>query len=266
MEADKQYHISSLINRIDKGSALDTAAMLQDYLEYVRIKLDASITSWVCAYRGKYVDEVWKAELFDGWKIMDNIVHTDCNQDLVKFQEEYFQKARTHGVDPLTMHALQQAGKTRTHRYVEVFSSYQEWQEHWVNRDFILDQNIGERMLGIFTLDEEAESYIVIERPPGDRPFSQADEDILMYCLIEFPRLHYWLFLERGLLKINKRPNSPRQRELIPLILSGMPEKQIADTLELSKTTIHGYIQDIYRNYDVRSRYELMSLWLADFS
>lgn len=264
MPADnRQHQLSSLICRIDKGSALDTASILQDYLEYVRIMLDASRTLWVCAYRGRYVDEVWKADLLDGWKVMDQTVQMASTFDYEARRNAYFQQARTQGVDPLLRHALQQAGKTRTHRYVDVVSSKREWQEQWVSRDFNAELGIGERMLGIYTLDEEAESYLLVDRPPEGKPFSQADEDTLMRCLTEFPRLHYWLFLERGLLKINKRPNSPRQRELIPLILSGMPEKQIADTLGLSTTTVHGYIRELYRNYSVRSRGELMFLWLA---
>jgi len=119
-------------------------------------------------------------------------------------------------------------------------------------------------MLGVFNLDAEAESYLVIDRSPFDEDFSRQDEDELYRCLIEFPRVHYWLFLERGLLLRNKRPCSPRHRQMIPLLLSGKAEKDIASELGLTLGTIHSYVVEIYRNFGVKSRAELSSLWISE--
>lgn len=262
MHNNTPHNISKLINRIHAGSMLDTYAMLDNYLEYVRQKLDASIVSWVCAYHGKYVDEVWKAELLDGWKVMDLALPKASGIDRETAKENYFQVAKTQGVSLFTQLALQQTGNTRTHRYVDVVATEHEKANHRLKSEYMASQNVEDRMLGIYHLDAEAESYLIVDRPPGAEAFSKAEEDILMNCLIEFPRLHYWLFLERGLLQNIKRPNSPRQKELIPLLLSGIPEKQMADKLGLSQSTVHGYILDIYRNYSVRSRAELNNLWI----
>lgn len=58
------------------------------------------------------------------------------------------------------------------------------------------------------------------------------------------------------------RQLSPRLRETLDHLLSGAPEKRIAQTLGLSQHTLHGYVKSIYAHFDVSSRAELMSRWV----
>ena len=51
---------------------------------------------------------------------------------------------------------------------------------------------------------------------------------------------------------------SKAQRRVFDLILKGLGEKQIAEQLHLSPTTIHNHIQAIYRVFNVHSRPELL--------
>ncbi len=52
---------------------------------------------------------------------------------------------------------------------------------------------------------------------------------------------------------------SPRQREVLDLLLTGKNGKQIAADLRLSVHTVNDYIKAIYRRYDVSSRAELLA-------
>jgi len=51
----------------------------------------------------------------------------------------------------------------------------------------------------------------------------------------------------------------PRVRETLEALLQGDSEKQIAARFGLQRSTVHGYVRELYRRYGVRSRGELMA-------
>ena len=52
---------------------------------------------------------------------------------------------------------------------------------------------------------------------------------------------------------------SPRLRQTLGCLLEGHSEKEIADRLGLSATTIHQYVTALYRRFGVQSRAQLMA-------
>jgi PAS domain S-box-containing protein len=52
---------------------------------------------------------------------------------------------------------------------------------------------------------------------------------------------------------------TPRQREVLDLLLHGHGEKEIAARLFLSKHTIHNHVKAVYRAFGVSSRFELFA-------
>ena len=54
-----------------------------------------------------------------------------------------------------------------------------------------------------------------------------------------------------------------RQQQTLQLLLGGLPEKQIATKLELSRHTVHMYVKQLYRAFNVTSRAELLSKFVA---
>ena len=160
--------------------------------------------------------------------------------------------------------SVKSAGKSRVHLLHDAVAK-EDWREHWM-KPWLERQGVGERMVGAFTLSDESESYFLIDRAPNSPAFTEADRQLFYKLLVSFPRLHYWLFLERGLVAPAQRPLSPRERQVLSLLMGPMPEQEIAQSLELSKGTVHNYIGDIYKNYAVSSRYELVQLWLQPIS
>ena len=55
---------------------------------------------------------------------------------------------------------------------------------------------------------------------------------------------------------------SPRQKETLAHMKGGLSEKEIARRLARSKHTVHCYVKEIYRRFHVRSRSELMALFV----
>jgi DNA-binding CsgD family transcriptional regulator len=59
---------------------------------------------------------------------------------------------------------------------------------------------------------------------------------------------------------------SPRQRQVLRLLLIGNSEKECARTIGISVNTVHVYVKAIYKQFGACSRGELLSIWLNSHS
>ena len=50
--------------------------------------------------------------------------------------------------------------------------------------------------------------------------------------------------------------------QTLDAMLEGLSEKETAARLDLSGHTVHQYVKALYRRYRVRSRSELLALWI----
>ncbi len=57
---------------------------------------------------------------------------------------------------------------------------------------------------------------------------------------------------------------SPRQRQTLWRLVLGRSESEIAGELGLSPHTVHDYVKQLYRRLEVRSRAELLALFIDD--
>jgi len=55
---------------------------------------------------------------------------------------------------------------------------------------------------------------------------------------------------------------TPRQRETLELLLDGLSEKEAAAEMGVKPSTIHSYVVELHRHFDVRSRGELLSYFV----
>jgi DNA-binding CsgD family transcriptional regulator len=253
--------LSTLVGNINACSANESDQMLAYYQEYLQVLLSAHSVTWYAAYKGAYGRELWQTTIMNGWKVVDVACPLGTERAFAEAAKSYFKKAREEGdIDPQVTHSVETAGETRVKLIGDV-ASPEQWSQHWMSERLKL-QGVGERMVGTFTLSDESESYFLVDRPPQAEPFSEDNRRVFFDALISFPRLHHWLFLERGLVSPAKRPLSPREREVLNKLLTAMSEKDIADAMSLSQGTVHNYVSDIYKKFNVQSRYELIQLWL----
>ena len=61
---------------------------------------------------------------------------------------------------------------------------------------------------------------------------------------------------------IARAPLTPSERKVLRLLLTKASEKSIAAQLGLAVSTTHQHVVALFRKFAVRSRAELMSLWL----
>ena len=55
---------------------------------------------------------------------------------------------------------------------------------------------------------------------------------------------------------------APRLRRVLDRLLLGESEKEVGLSLSLSQHTVHGYVKELYRQFGVSSRAELMARWV----
>lgn len=58
---------------------------------------------------------------------------------------------------------------------------------------------------------------------------------------------------------------SPRQREVLTLLLRGLAVKEIAGELDLSQHTVNEHVKALHRHFNVSSRGELLALFVPTF-
>jgi DNA-binding CsgD family transcriptional regulator len=253
--------MSDLVGQIQACGAQQTSLMLDLYQQYLEQQLRAFQSTWLAGYRGSYGRNNWQMAQMHGWKVVDACYPRGTRKQHSEETKRYFSQARSEGdVDPQVAFAVANSGATRVHRVHEAIAA-DEWENHWM-RERLASQGIGERMVGAFTLSPIAESYFTVDRPVDAPAFSADDVQTFYRALCLFPRLHHWLYLERGLVEPAVRPLSPREQQILKLLLGPGTEAEIAEQLELARGTTHNYIGDIYKTFGVSSRFELMQLWL----
>lgn len=112
-----------------------------------------------------------------------------------------------------------------------------------------------------FPLNADAESVFMIDRMGSAPHFSLAEVKLAATILRGIRCFHRRLFMDRALLICDK-PLSPVARRVLQKLLTGMSEKEIAESLGQSASTTHKYVKTVYARFGVNARAALMSLWL----
>lgn len=120
-------------------------------------------------------------------------------------------------------------------------------------------------------------------------PMAQAMTAKATMCQVDAapPRAENLRYERRGVTPLAVRPNAPaapahgepgqpaeqgplatvvvlprRQQQTLALLLEGKREKEVADELGLSPSTVHEYVRALYRHFGVSSRAELSAHFL----
>lgn len=110
-----------------------------------------------------------------------------------------------------------------------------------------------------FPINTDAESHFGFYSRTA---FTDRDIALLAYALRGIKWFHRQIMLTHGPL-IAQSPLTPTERKVLGLLLTKASEKQIAAQLGLAVSTTHQHVVALFRKFAVRSRPELMSLWLS---
>jgi|GEM_PF-4595337 len=106
---------------------------------------------------------------------------------------------------------------------------------------------------------------VQIDAPPGAQfdTWNQATCITALAALAPFLQRGFDVSVGRGLAHRHTMLQSltPVQTELLPLLIDGMKEQDISQTLNKNAHSVHDAVKGIYKNLGVRSRIELIRRW-----
>ena len=117
--------------------------------------------------------------------------------------------------------------------------------------------NIGALMTSQRPMTGGGISGIGVYRELGHPHFSEREARIAHIILSEIPWLHFQSFPDSKAQEITRL--YPRHRTILNLLCEGWSRKKIADHLNLSVNTVHGYSKVIFKHFNVHSQAELIA-------
>jgi DNA-binding CsgD family transcriptional regulator len=119
----------------------------------------------------------------------------------------------------------------------------------------------GEVLYTTYPLGADGYSCLGLQRRVGKPPFTDRERCLVHVAFQNVEWLHgEGLKTDAGRVALRL---SPRQREVLLLLLKGDSQKKIASKLEISLHTVADYMKQIYRQFEVSSRGELLAQFIS---
>ena len=245
--------VSRLWGEVAEFPVASIDAALDHALREVARAVGASNAFWIGARRE---DERTRIADPGAWRIVA-ISYLHHSAERAKFTRQQAERFAAGDVDPQTVGIIARAGNTRAHLRNELVDD-RTWEHSWLYNDILRPLHVGDRLLGSHTIDAYAESYVGFEREAGAHPFGERERDFLQLFLQGASAFH------RDLLRILAPPRelTPREHDVLCLLLTGMTEREIAWQLSLTPRTTHQYVVTILRKFNLHGRIELMAHFL----
>ena len=120
---------------------------------------------------------------------------------------------------------------------------------------------IGNFLVSFYPLGDDASSGIGFYRRLDKPDFTARDRAIVHVVISQVDWLH------RHGLNVPAKDKvlrlSPRERQVMVLLLGGDSIKEVSGRLQLSEHTVGDYVKEIYRHFSVNSRAELLAHFIA---
>ena len=106
-------------------------------------------------------------------------------------------------------------------------------------------------------MDPSRHHWLVLLRPGTSRPFQHRHRQMVQLFHQELARITP-LDRDPGTGPAAMKQLSPRLRQTLDLLGTGLAEKQVAAELGCSCNTVHGYVKELHRRFAVSTRSELL--------
>lgn len=160
-----------------------------------------------------------------------------------------------------------EAGKFRAHRMRDGWIDFAKFRRSEHYDLYYTKLGISDRIWVAFPLDDHTESIFLLDRhhrESGPRKnFTDADTALAATVLRGLREFHRRLLLGHGVLR-GVKSLSPLKVKILQQLLSGRPEKEIAEALGQKPLTLRKTIAGIYAEFGVKTRLALLALWLGE--
>ena len=255
MKSSDLFFLSTLWQELADAPAAECDTALRHCMGRLSSHIGARNILWVS---GRLYPERMAEHPMLGWQIQD-VAYLHDGQRLLGLAGEVVERINEGEEDQSAIAAARLAGQTWSHLRCELVDD-DAWRNCWVINDVLAGERIGDRLSGSHSLPG-CESHFVLERGKDERPFGPRERDLLYYFLLGSKTFQRELLLSRGLLDA-AHPLSPRERDVLKLLLTDASEKEVAQQLGIGYRTVHQHAQSIYSKLGVRGRWGLMAKWL----
>jgi DNA-binding CsgD family transcriptional regulator len=263
--------------------AAATEAALHHLQQWIAAQLDADNVIWIGAVRVLRGAPA-KADPFLGWRLRNRVALRPDPVPYRRQRADYYDRehygkltpsyySRSHeaseadhvGMDSRA--SMAGTGRFRVHRLRDGWIDFAAFRHTPHYKLYYRDGGIADRIMIGFPVTADHESFFLIDRllSKGNlrrRLFSRREATLVGDAVRGTPELHRRLFLGSGLLAGDKLL-SPMERQILQGLLTGLAEKQIAASTGQKISTLHKYVTALYARFGVKSRPELMALWLG---
>ena len=248
-DADRWRAIAFFWRSLLECPAHEFEELAQRFTTGLSTLLDADFTTIILAARSGSPESP-----LDGWRLRQMIAEEE-NESMA---EEHIARER-YFADPHSEYMVSGAGKLRAVTIHEAVSP-----EVWLKCPgyaLVNAAGMADMLVGAVPIDARHELYVSILRKDSRPRFSRADGDRLVQILDGLDVAAKRIARSFGLQAA--RPLSPRERQTLGMLLQGCSEGEIAYDFNLSQRTVHEYVVGVYKKLGVRSRGELLALWLS---
>ena len=195
-----------------------------------------------------------------GWRTR-LVVHLEWTELKRTVVAEAMKAQEQDGGVPSSIEMAKRAGSFRTLFLTELHDMREFVHTHHYKACFI-PFDITDRLWCVFPVNDDCEVAVILDRC-GNRPrFGEKERALVSSAMRGLKWFHRRMMLAHGV-TLGHHRLSPRERSLLPQLLSDKPEKEIADSLGLTFSTVRGYTKALYGKLGVRGRAGLMALWLG---
>jgi DNA-binding CsgD family transcriptional regulator len=255
-------HLEYIYDLWDKLAEFDASRSdeaLFQFMQGLCASIGARDAVWMGAVR---MDTSFPGDPIQGWRPRVVIrLHPALHIDTAV--REQTEKLERGDVDETIIRNLDGVGTFRANLLCDLVDP--EWFEGDYYRRYYHGVGHADAVWIATPVNQDAESWFGIYRGPEMPPFSESERDEIAGILRGIKWFQKQLMLSHGLV-LAKVPLTPTERKVLRLLLTGLPEKLIADQLERSYHTTHEQVTSIYRKFGVKTRAALMALWLGQAS
>jgi DNA-binding CsgD family transcriptional regulator len=248
--------VATLWRELADAPAAECDAALRHCLARLGVLLGACNATWVGVSRQPAPDP---SDPLLGWRLRD-VVHLHHQERRLPFAREFANRIDAGQNDPYAVAIMGAAGRTRSHLRRELVRD-DVWRDCWTIREALAEERIGDRLAAAHALTGDCESHFVLDREHGGRPFQKRERDLLHFFLLGSLAFQRELLLSRGMAGASAT-FSPREREVLQLLLTDASEKEISRRLGIGYRTVHQHAASVYAKLGVRGRRGLVALWL----
>jgi DNA-binding CsgD family transcriptional regulator len=181
----------------------------------------------------------------------------DCGWGSESDRVRVYQYVQDHAPehDPLTRAVLESADGLATLTREDAVANA-DWQASEIRNDVHRSSGIDDALMSLQRIDGlKRVRTIVLKRAWGERPFGERERTLVHLLHAECA----WAFEASAEAPRNRPRLSRRERQTLDLLLTGAPEKHVAERLGVSRHTAHDYVKVVYRKLGVTSRAQLMA-------